>query len=107
MSWLSQFINSFKPKPAAPTPGPPIPAYTPPPPPQMPALPPIILNAPMPQPVAAMPSIGAGAAAGKIAVNAMQNKDGRSSTILTSKKKRKQNNMGGNTFDSYAETTLG
>ncbi len=107
MSWLSSFLNKLSPPPPAPkgVPIPQMPVYSPPPVPQMPQLPQIILNAPQPQPMATMPSMG-GSAAGKGATAAAMNRAGRASTILTSKKKRRQDG-GMPTFDSYAGTSLG
>lgn len=93
MSWLSSFINSFKPVAPPPLPAAPVmPSYTPPAAPSLPQLPPIILNAPAPQPAAVMPTLGSAgvSAAGKAATMAAQNRNGRASTILTSKKKKKQ-----------------
>ena len=109
MSKLSSWFNKTFNPPPPPAPiinMPAMPAYNPPPAPVMPSLPPIILSAPQPQQQALMPSIGAGAPAAKLATQALQNKNGRSSTILTTRKKRRQQgNEGG--FDTYAGTSLG
>ena len=76
--------------------------------PTMPQLPQILLNMPQPQAAAQMPSMGSNAlrAIGQAASAKLANAAGRTSTILTGKKKRRSSEGSGESFDTYSGTTL-